>query len=585
MIATGGEPRGKRDKSMRQPLVIRRGRYELLLPLGEGRVTRVYLAVPVGSTQTLVVKRLRPELAHQPDLCANFLTAARIGLQLNHPQIAKTTEVFTEGDEQLFAMEYLEGQTLADLVKRVGRKHMPLEEHLYVLCQALNGLAYCHSLVGPDGKPAGGNHREASANNIFITYTGEVKLIDFGVPESLAPGLAARQEARGIGPFSPEQLCGLPVDAQSDVFSIGVLLWEALARRARAQGDDRAALIAARVAGSEPGPESLPPGLPRELIDICARATELDAGGRFANPAELAAALERIRATFPRVARAGDLAALISRNFQLDRDAMRRRINQHLEDARSAVRLKTPPVVTPAAEGPSSDREITVPGGRTAAWFMESGEQPGLGHNENVGASVSDELPALPAQPNARRVGMVLMGIAAAAVIIGIWSLVRPGDAPSGDTAASGRSGPAWEPIAPREPVAVDRAPALPTLTPPAPAVQPPGPPSPPPPAETPAATTAGPPAATPATQPASTLARVTTPPRPRPKRAASPSPLAPAAEPTRQNPVPLIDSSGSLVSVPRPALLTPRSTTFEESGRGTSSAPRRQLDEQDPYK
>jgi serine/threonine-protein kinase len=563
---------------MRQPLQIRRGRYDLILPLGEGRLTRVYLAEATSQRTTptwmpaaglpaaapaekplCVVKRLRPELAQRPRVCAEFSAAAHMGTRLHHPQIAETYEVFTEGGEQLFAMEYLEGQSLAELLRRVGRERLPLEEHLHVLCQALAGLAHCHVLGGaPAGaRPAGGNHREASASNICITYEGEVKLVDFALPETLDVG--RDDNHRGIGPFSPEQLCGLPVDARSDVFAMGILLWEALARRPRAVGDDRAALIAARVAGSELGFEALPPGLPRELIDVCARATELDPAGRYADPGEMLVALETVRAAFPRTAGTAELATLIQRTFQLDRESMCRRINQHLEDQRSGVRLKTPPVLTPEPAQGANDRDPTVPGRIPPRALTPRAPAA------RTSAGDSEETPLLPARSAGRR--LLLLGLAAAVVlVVGVAIVgrsqrtqVAPGETPVA------RHAPTWEPLA-RPAVAVDRAPgalsvtarAMPVATAPLPTLTPPAP------------------------EPAPVAA----PTRPRAKRPPVEAPSASLAvvEPVRRTPVPLLDQKGGVVTVPRAALPS-RSSSSGEPTRGALPSSRRQIDEQDPYK
>jgi serine/threonine-protein kinase len=546
---------------MRQPLVIRRGRYDLILPLGEGRMTRVYLAESADPANPAVkslcvVKRLRPELAQHPRIAADFSGAAHLGTRLRHPRIAETYEVFTEGGEQLFAMEYLEGQTLAELLRRVGRERMPVEEHLYVLCQALEGLAHCHGFLGPDGRPCGGNHREANATNVFVTYDGQVKLVDFALSEHLPSGLATRDEVhKGIGPFAPEQLCGLAVDARSDVFAMGILLWEALARRPRAVGDDRAALIAARVAGSEPGLEALPPGLPRELIDICARATELDPAGRYAHPGELLAALERVRQSFPRVAGPAEVGTLVARTFQMDRDALCRRINQHLEDCRSPVRINTPPALTPEPNLPSSDREVTVPGRIPARGRTPRDSFPGFG------ALSSEEIPLVPARSRVQRLGLPLLGLGAAALLVGgVW-FARKDEAPA--PVADKAHGPGWEPLA-RPQVALDRDNVrdnVPTVVPTRGRKE----------SELP---TAQLPPPVPVAE--TSVARIL-PPRPRARRAAN------SPELTRSTPVPLIDASGALLSVPRTAVHPPPMPSAEP-GRGTSS-PRRQLDEQDPYK
>jgi serine/threonine protein kinase len=585
---------------MRQPLVIRRGRYALVLPIGEGRLTRSYLAVADGANQPVVVKRLRPELAHQPPVRAAFTAAADIGKQLHHAQIAETYEVFPEADEQLLAMEYLEGQTLADLVQRMGRARMPLEEHLWVLSCALAGLAHCHALVGRDGKLCGGNHREASSSNIMITYEGDVKVVDFALQEAQIPGRGVRRpNTQGIGPYAPEQLCGLPIDARSDVFAMGVLLWEALARRPRAVGEDRAALIAARVAGSEPGVEVLPPELPRALVEICARATALDPAARFAGPAELLAAFEAVRSEFSRAVGPTELAALVARNFKLERDALRRRINEHLENVRAEIRLRTPQVVVPQTATHRLDHDATIPG-LIPSWFDSADDD----------RDDADAPP--PPRSAAHRVGIALSGLAALAVVFTGISFLRRGDPASDRSAArpASHDGVAWTPIESSK-VALERPLPSPSPSPPSPPETPAltTPPTRPAPAREPPREPTKAPAREPRREPAKDLALEPTP-EPRfatadrpaavaqmpmriiasPTRSASlsppPSTPPPASPPSgRRAPVQLLDANGTWLSVARPATQPAAHRISDEPGRGLSPPARRQLDEQDPYR
>jgi serine/threonine-protein kinase len=125
------------------------GRYELLTQLGEGGMARVYLAVsrgPVGFNKLVVVKQMRPELASDAEFLGMFSEEARIALRLHHPNIVQTYEIFEEEGHHLMAMEYLDGQSLADLLRRVGRENMPLEEHLWILTQVLAALHHAHEM-------------------------------------------------------------------------------------------------------------------------------------------------------------------------------------------------------------------------------------------------------------------------------------------------------------------------------------------------------------------------------------------------------------------------------------------------------
>src|SRR4051812_23746080 len=132
---------------MTQAAPIRIGRYELVTLLGQGGMARVYLAVsrgPVGFNKLVVVKQVRPELAWDQEFITMFFDEARIAARLNHPNVVGTYEILQEGEQYLLVMEYLEGHSLAELLQRVGRLRVPIEEHLWVLTQVLAGLHYGH---------------------------------------------------------------------------------------------------------------------------------------------------------------------------------------------------------------------------------------------------------------------------------------------------------------------------------------------------------------------------------------------------------------------------------------------------------
>jgi serine/threonine protein kinase len=224
------------------------GKYELVTLLGEGGMSRVYLAVsrgPVGVSKLVVVKQLRPEMAFDAEFVTMFIDEARIAARLSHPNVVQTYEVVEEGGQYLLAMEYLEGRTLAEILHRAGRANMPLEEHLWILTQVLAGLHYAHELADYDGQALSVVHRDVSPSNVFVTYNGEVKLVDFGIAKA-AGAISATQQGtvKGkLGYSAPEQFMSQPVDARADVFSAGVMLWEAAAFRRRKFADTRPAIL------------------------------------------------------------------------------------------------------------------------------------------------------------------------------------------------------------------------------------------------------------------------------------------------------------------------------------------------------
>ena len=149
----------------------------------------VYLAVvhgPAGFQKLLVIKELIPELAQDDSFLHMFLEEARLAARLNHPNIVQTNEVGSQGQRYFIAMEYLEGCTLNRIVKRylATRGGLPLAMHLRVLRDMLRALEHAHTLHDFDGKPLGIVHRDVSPHNVFLTYDGQVKLVDFGIAQA-----------------------------------------------------------------------------------------------------------------------------------------------------------------------------------------------------------------------------------------------------------------------------------------------------------------------------------------------------------------------------------------------------------------
>jgi serine/threonine-protein kinase len=316
------------------------GRYELVTMLGEGGMARVYLAInrgPIGFNKLVVVKQVRPELAWDREFLAMFFDEARIAARLNHPNVVQTYEVIEETGQYLLAMEYLEGQTLGDVLRRVGRANMPLEEHLWVLTQVLTGLQYAHDLCDYDGSPLGVVHRDVSPSNVFITYNGEVKLLDFGIAKA-AGAVSATQKGmvKGkIGYGAPEQFFGDGVDRRADIYSVGIMLWEALARKRRKLADTPAASFQALVGGVHTNIRDVDPSVPAKLAEMCDRATAANHTERYATAAEFLAELEGyLEANMRRVDRR-DLSSVMAEHFKADRLEMSKRIEDQIGALRS----------------------------------------------------------------------------------------------------------------------------------------------------------------------------------------------------------------------------------------------------------
>lgn len=212
------------------------GRYQLVKRIAVGGMAEIFHAKVVGALgfeKNLIIKRVLPELAENPEFLRMFATEASLVCHLEHPNIVQVLE-FGEADGVYFlAMEYVHGLD-ARLLWRALAKHgrrLPLALALHVVAELLKGLDYAHQAVGPDGCPLGVVHRDVSLSNVLISYLGEVKIGDFGVA-------LVKQESRSqaglkgkYGYMSPEQLAGLPVDHRTDIFSSGVALAELMMGR------------------------------------------------------------------------------------------------------------------------------------------------------------------------------------------------------------------------------------------------------------------------------------------------------------------------------------------------------------------
>jgi len=272
------------------------GNYRLLAQLGSGGMADVYLAVDdrLAVTKLLVVKRVRSNLAEDADFRTLLLDEARVCARLNHPNIVQVFDVGFEEGEVFLAMEYLDGQTMNHVVKRAAGKLNP-EIELLVVCDVLRAVHYAHTLTDFDGTPLAIVHRDVSPQNIFVTYDGVVKLLDFGIAKATGRAVETREGfMRGkLRYMAPEQLRGMTVDGRYDVFAAGILVWQAVTDR-RFWDDLFEQIVMRKLAtyDYDPSPRRINPSLPEAIDNICRRALAPVADERYPTAAAMLADLE-----------------------------------------------------------------------------------------------------------------------------------------------------------------------------------------------------------------------------------------------------------------------------------------------------
>jgi serine/threonine protein kinase len=256
-------------------------KYRLIARLGSGGMAEVFLAVtgsPRGFSKLQVLKVLRSDLPEREraDFVRMFQDEGRLAARLSHPNIVQSHEVGSEEGHEFIAMEYLEGQPLSNVQERAWRDEQPgfpLDMQLHVLCLVLEGLEYAHNLRDYGDRQLNIVHRDVSPQNVFITYSGHVKLVDFGIAKTLESSKTRAGVVKGKVPYmSPEQVLGGAIDRRADLFSVGVMLWEGIARQPMHGTASVYEILRRLVQGELPPIREAAPEVPEPLAKILDRA-------------------------------------------------------------------------------------------------------------------------------------------------------------------------------------------------------------------------------------------------------------------------------------------------------------------------
>jgi serine/threonine-protein kinase len=458
------------------------GKYSLFARLGRGGMADVFLAVargPMGFNKLTVIKRLLPSLAEEASFRDMFLDEARLAARLNHPNVVQTIEVGQQDGAYFIAMEYLDGQPLNLVVREASKQQKMLEPAFCVrlMCDALQGLHYAHELSDYDGTPLGVVHRDVSPHNIFITYDGQVKLVDFGIAKVI--NSSAQTEIgvlKGkVSYMAPEQARGEVLDRRADVFAAGIVLWELLAGKRLFSGES-AAMLHRLLYLPIPRLKEVHPEIDARLDEIVARALEKERDARYQTASDLRNDLEAWLSEQRSLVRPDELGRRLNELFRETRETMRAQIKQYMGSLGTSDSSQVVNLDELKSRVPSSTSSLPVLRSDEDSWSgaertPSSTSNPSIRSGSVKVVPVAASLPAPAPEPRpepARRSGFLLLAAGLAAALVAGWFL-RPAPAVS----PSGASG---HPAAPSGTTLPPVAPASETAWPP-----PPPPPPPPP--------------------------------------------------------------------------------------------------------
>jgi serine/threonine-protein kinase len=254
------------------------GNYKLVEKIGQGGMGAVYRGVDLMLEREVAIKVLRPELAGNPEILERFRTEAVTLAKLNHPNIATLYAFFRQGDDFFMVMEFVRGETLDHAIQRAGA--MRVDTAVPVFCQALEGIGYAHKL--------GIVHRDIKPANMMLTPDGSIKVMDFGIARVLG---SARMTKQGniigtIEYMSPEQVRGLETDARSDIYSLGILLYEMVTGRVPFASDSEFDLMKAQIDEPPPPPRQFAPHVPEMVEQAIMRSLAKMPEARFQTAGE-----------------------------------------------------------------------------------------------------------------------------------------------------------------------------------------------------------------------------------------------------------------------------------------------------------
>ena len=414
-------------------------------------MANVYLATATGPgnfAKLIVLKELRPELASDPEFRTMFLDEARLAARLAHPNIVQTFEVVEDAaGAHVIVMEYLDGQPMNRLRSRLQERGTAgVAAQIRVLLDLLAGLHYAHELADFDGTPLKIVHRDVSPHNVFVTYGGEVKLVDFGIAKAVDSASRTQTgEIKGkLSYMAPEQALGQATDRRADLFAVGIMLWEVLSGKRMWRGLQEVGIMHALAVGEIPKLSTVMPEASSQACRIVDRALAKRPQDRYATAEEFRRELEAYAKTSEEQPSSREVGQMLFETFGEER----KQIQAVIEERMRAVKLGQTgdgrpslaplPTVIPR-DVPSFSSPLNVAGASGPSMFR---------------SVVTVPPPEPPARARNMRVAAIaLVLVAVAATVLSVTILIVRGPAPqAASSGAPSASSPTVAPsaVAPR---------------------------------------------------------------------------------------------------------------------------------------
>jgi serine/threonine protein kinase len=341
------------------------GRYFLLDQIGEGGMAEIFrarMAAPGESGRFVVIKRIQGANSDNPEFAQMFKAEVQVTMRFTHPNIVQLYESGEEAGLQYIAMEWVEGRNLRQLLSKTSQKQqrIPISVSCHMIEQVAAGLHYAHSFKDRiTGEPLKLVHRDVSPQNILVSYDGNIKIIDFGIAKASTNGEATRAGViKGkLSYLSPEQVLGEVLDGRSDLFALGIVLWELLTSKRLfvADGDNEfqvLKMIESCTTYVKP-PSTYNPEVPPELDELVMQALKRDPDKRFQTGEEFSKALKRVLAHhFPEFG-SSDLSTYVKKQFQDQIVEDRKLLKQLNGKAEELIALGVKPPDAPSGPTPA----------------------------------------------------------------------------------------------------------------------------------------------------------------------------------------------------------------------------------------